>query len=157
MSGESMQPIRSENPVPQAGKTPLRLTVFRTRRGGPHPHAVSQACAAFFALMLTACSTGFSARTGRIDPPCHGRTGSRRNPSEQAARAPDGKTTRRRRRSAWGDGVGPRAAADPSMELGIALSLSKGDKPPQGRFPACEAGFWSEAVWPSNHVMNNPG
>ncbi len=62
----SMRPTRSENPVPQAGKTPLRLGVGERGVGTPIPHALSLACAAFF-VSVTACSTGFSARVGRID------------------------------------------------------------------------------------------
>jgi hypothetical protein len=63
MHGDPTRPIRTENRIPQAGKTRLRLIVVGTRRaairtpactkrtlGTPRPsrRAPSQACAAFF-------------------------------------------------------------------------------------------------------------
>jgi hypothetical protein len=55
-----------------------------------------------------------------------GRTASLRKPSELAARATDGNAHRRRQKSAWGDEVGPHAAAD---------------TPPQVRFAGQRSGF----------------
>jgi hypothetical protein len=57
--------VRVENGS-TAGKTLLRLNEIGTRRGGPHPHGLSPACAAFF-MILTARSKRFSTRTNVVD------------------------------------------------------------------------------------------
>jgi hypothetical protein len=48
-------------PTQQAGKTRLRLIVPGTPRGGPHPHALSLACVAFFVRLRRPASTVFFA------------------------------------------------------------------------------------------------
>src|SRR5690242_17363673 len=60
------RPIRCERAASQAGKTLLRLNVDGTRRGDPHPHALSLACAAFF-LTRDGVLLRLSPRTGRVD------------------------------------------------------------------------------------------
>ena len=58
--GRRLSPFAFEHRLPQAGKTRLRLTVSRTWRGDPHPHALSLACAAFFVRPERLLQTVFS-------------------------------------------------------------------------------------------------